>query len=376
VTDIDGEHSCLFKKKRRLRLFLITSRLSPQFSHPATNIVNRGSSKIAVWAKQKSLGRNLLRKAAILNRIRRQSISVQEEEEELGGISVEREQEQKQLELAKLALLYGSHDTHTRPLLQGTSEFPPSCAVNTEDPLETSEASPLAAPLPITPTIKVSDAHENGPSEYRSPNDAYSYSPPKAQLPRRAYLPLPPSPLGLSNYDAFDVEDNYDPYAHFDDDEEDEEDMNDSRSPSATASASHTSTTSTAGTGISETAKSPQQMTFCDFNNLDHDEPVMGDYDQVDEGAETVWPNSIAEGVSNRPLLPASSSPNFSALFASSPTESAGPFSPNFAAALPEEQEPWTARASDPSGLTENEDDDLEQERTRQRNLMFTRFTL
>ncbi|KAF2705988.1 hypothetical protein K504DRAFT_363133, partial [Pleomassaria siparia CBS 279.74] len=72
VADIDGEHSCLHKKKRRLRLFLITSRLSPQYSHPASNIVDRGSSKIAVWAKQKSADRYLLRKAAILNRIRRQ----------------------------------------------------------------------------------------------------------------------------------------------------------------------------------------------------------------------------------------------------------------------------------------------------------------
>ena len=28
-----------------------------------------------------------------------------------------------------------------------------------------------------------------------------------AQIPRRHYLPLPPSPLGLSNYDALDLED-------------------------------------------------------------------------------------------------------------------------------------------------------------------------
>ncbi|KAF2786059.1 hypothetical protein K505DRAFT_188821, partial [Melanomma pulvis-pyrius CBS 109.77] len=251
VTDIDGEHSCLYKKKRRLRLFLITSRLSPQFSHPASNIVDRGSSKIAVWAKQKSLGRNLLRKAAILNRIRRRAISAKEKEEEPGAMFVDREQEQKQLELAKLALIYGSHDPHARP---------------------------------NTPV-------------YQSPNDAYSYSPPKTQIPRRSYIPLPPSPLGLSNYDAFDIEDDLS-YAQYDDDEE--SDMDEPHSPSATTSASYTSTLP-AGTGSSEVRKTPPQMLFCDFNILDPEEPVMGDYDQVDEGANAIWPNPSAEESSSQP---------------------------------------------------------------------------
>ncbi|KAF2190265.1 hypothetical protein K469DRAFT_560394, partial [Zopfia rhizophila CBS 207.26] len=129
VTDVDGEYSSLHKKKRRLRLFLITSRLSSPFSHPATNIVDRGSSKIAVWAKQKALGRNLLRKAAILNRIRRQTVQAKETEEGLGRVFVEQEREQKQLELAKLAFIYGSHDTHTRPVIQRAPSFPPTAAV-------------------------------------------------------------------------------------------------------------------------------------------------------------------------------------------------------------------------------------------------------
>jgi len=69
LSDVDGgAHQG--KKKRRLRLDLITSRLSRPFSAPATNIVNRGSSKIAVWAKNKALGRNMLRKAAIMNSVR------------------------------------------------------------------------------------------------------------------------------------------------------------------------------------------------------------------------------------------------------------------------------------------------------------------
>ena len=78
-TDVDGERSGESgKKKRRLRLFLITSRLSPPFSTPPTYIVGRGSSKIAIWAKQKALGRNLLRKAAILNHVRMRAAKVQE----------------------------------------------------------------------------------------------------------------------------------------------------------------------------------------------------------------------------------------------------------------------------------------------------------
>ncbi|KAF2489912.1 hypothetical protein BU16DRAFT_441880, partial [Lophium mytilinum] len=125
LTDVDGEYSCVEKKKRRLRLFLITSRLSQPFSAPATNIVDRGSSKIAVWAKQKALGRNLLRKAAILNRIRRNAIRTHTEGRGISCV-LDQEKEQKQLELARMAFLYGSHDTHTRPVFQRPPDFPPA----------------------------------------------------------------------------------------------------------------------------------------------------------------------------------------------------------------------------------------------------------
>jgi len=69
LSDVDGDGN-EGRKKRRLRLYLITSRLSRPFSQPATNIVNRGVSKIAVWGKNKALGRNVLRKAAIMNAVR------------------------------------------------------------------------------------------------------------------------------------------------------------------------------------------------------------------------------------------------------------------------------------------------------------------
>ncbi|KAH0547863.1 hypothetical protein GP486_008396 [Trichoglossum hirsutum] len=122
LADVDGDTSGrVMKKKRRLRLRLITSRLSRPFSAPPTHIVDRGPSKIAVWVKQKKLGQNLLRKAAIMNRIRKHMAE---------GRGV------------KAPTLIKQYDT-------------------------------------ITP----------------------------AQLPRRPFIPLPPSPLGLSNYDVLDMED-------------------------------------------------------------------------------------------------------------------------------------------------------------------------
>ncbi|KAI0887636.1 uncharacterized protein GGS22DRAFT_112177 [Annulohypoxylon maeteangense] len=82
-TDVDGpgtgELSC---KKRRLRLHLVTSRLSQPYSWPATHILNRESGddtpvlsrflKFAAVGALKRAGRQsaLVRKAAILNRVR------------------------------------------------------------------------------------------------------------------------------------------------------------------------------------------------------------------------------------------------------------------------------------------------------------------
>ncbi|KAH8599879.1 hypothetical protein B0O99DRAFT_682355 [Bisporella sp. PMI_857] len=69
LSDVDGGGS-EGRKKRRLRLHLITSRLSRPFSQPASNIVNRGVSKRVVWGRTRPVGRNLLRKAAIMNAVR------------------------------------------------------------------------------------------------------------------------------------------------------------------------------------------------------------------------------------------------------------------------------------------------------------------
>jgi hypothetical protein len=134
LSDVDGGGNA-GRKKRRLRLQLITSRLSRPFSQPASNIVNRGLSKIAVWGKKKSLGKSVLRKAAIMNRVR---------------LRLSREKEamlQQQEKRERLAM----------------REFPNTLAV------------------------KPHWRHE---------------------------IQLPPSPLGLSNYDALDLEDGL-----FDDEE-------------------------------------------------------------------------------------------------------------------------------------------------------------
>jgi hypothetical protein len=117
------------RKKRRLRLHLITSRLSLPFSQPATNIVNRGVAKVAVWgSKNKALGRSELRKAAIMNRVRKRMDAAKD------FIRLEQEKGRALLSFREIVL----------------------------------------------------------------------------QKPRIHELPLPPSPLGLSNYDALDLEDEFD----------------------------------------------------------------------------------------------------------------------------------------------------------------------
>jgi len=125
LSDVDGEGN-EGRKKRRLRLHLITSRLSRPFSQPASNIVNRGVNKIPVWgAKNKALSRNLLRKAAIMNRVRRRMDAARD------FMRMEQEKTRERLSLREIVI----------------------------------------------------------------------------QKPRCLELPLPPSPLGLSNYDALDLED-------------------------------------------------------------------------------------------------------------------------------------------------------------------------
>ncbi|EPE29533.1 hypothetical protein GLAREA_00693 [Glarea lozoyensis ATCC 20868] len=130
LSDVDGGGN-EGRKKRRLRLHLITSRLSLPFSQPATNIVNRGVAKVAVWRpKNNTLGRSELRKAAIMNRVR------------------------KRMDAAKDFMRL--------------------------------EQEKGRAPLSFREVV--------------------------LQKPRIHEMPLPPSPLGTSNYDALELEDEFDDY--------------------------------------------------------------------------------------------------------------------------------------------------------------------
>ena len=66
--DIDGEDcTYTYRKKRRLSLDLVTSRLSPPFSAPATHIIGTRTWRVGAWARQRFVSGKLLRKAAILN---------------------------------------------------------------------------------------------------------------------------------------------------------------------------------------------------------------------------------------------------------------------------------------------------------------------
>lgn len=341
AADIDGEHSCMQKKKRRLRLFLITSRLSPQFSHPATNIVDRGSSKIAVWAKQKSLGRNLLRKAAILNHIRRRSVCSEEADGKLGCVLVEQERERKELALATLEFKHGSVDTYTRPVTSRNPSVPPAAAIRSGDRFIVSGSptgSPTSSrsPSPTPPSPPLDGIPENRHPVYSSPNEAYEYPLPRAQLPRRDYLPLPPSPLGLSNYDAFDADgDIPDPYSHFDDDDDEPstylfgDDENADTVPFS-PSAGTSTLSSTMQTRDNQALETPPQNANSTSSTLNHAEPVLGDYDQVEEGAGTVWPSTLAQ--EHSAATTGSTLPDFNALFATAPSKRADSFatSPNF----------------------------------------------
>ncbi|KAL8930713.1 MAG: hypothetical protein Q9208_000584 [Pyrenodesmia sp. 3 TL-2023] len=69
-TDVDGEDSVEPKKKRRLRLDLVTSRLSQPYATPATHIISRKFRRPGPWAKPRTRVRSPLRRAAILNAIR------------------------------------------------------------------------------------------------------------------------------------------------------------------------------------------------------------------------------------------------------------------------------------------------------------------
>ncbi|PGH19427.1 hypothetical protein AJ80_03927 [Polytolypa hystricis UAMH7299] len=227
LADVDGEGSGgVQKKKRRLRLIFITSRLSLPFSAPPTHIVGRGFSKIAVWAKQKALGRNLLRKAAIMNRIRKHALAMPDTEP-------------LKFELVRHLTMFFN---------RSTSPSLPSGASTT-----TSTASTLPDTFVWKPGVQrnAPGATSTTQSQHLPLPPDVPYNPPSPPTsPRRQFIPLPPSPLCLTNYDVFDNEDGY-----FDSDSDNESDTGSERGSSS--------------------------RIYSDFNILEPSEPVVDDHDSI-----------------------------------------------------------------------------------------------
>ncbi|OAX79530.1 hypothetical protein ACJ72_06150 [Emergomyces africanus] len=218
LTDVDGESSVGQKKKRRLRLAFVTSRLSCPFSFPSTYIVSRGSSKIAVWAKQKASGRYLLRKAAIMNRIRKHAfVDYMDDPQEFHAAR----------QLVILFSLSNAPDASAAP-----------CAFT----------NPPARGDRLTWTTAECRTPSTTPACLRNDHLPPCNPPSPQSAPRRQYIPLPPSPLCLTNYDIFDNEDGY-----FDSDSDTESENIDGRN----------------------------SRVYSDFNILEPSEPVLDDHDAI-----------------------------------------------------------------------------------------------
>ncbi|KAL8773352.1 MAG: hypothetical protein Q9209_001746 [Squamulea sp. 1 TL-2023] len=147
-TDVEGENSVdIHRKKRRLRVNLVTSRLSLPYATPATHIIpSRRTQRLGPWSRPRLRVHSPLRRAAILNAIR-------------------------------------ARETTARPI--GRREV---------SLLKTLKSKPESDHTEI-------DLVTNG---IRTPSD----SPPEGNLPQ-GHIPPSPSPLGPPNYNAFDEEDDH-----------------------------------------------------------------------------------------------------------------------------------------------------------------------
>lgn len=168
--DVDGEGlGNLGKKKRRLRLELITSRLSKPFATPPTHIISKNASlRVGIWARQKVLGKNLLRKAAHLNLIR------------MKRKLAAREAEQRQLEFARMVSMYDNvYVTEADAKVRATNQLQEHPAP-TSFPEHTSPFTPtfmfgqLADYDVIEYEQEASDSDEDGEEETETDEPAYS----------------------------------------------------------------------------------------------------------------------------------------------------------------------------------------------------------
>lgn len=103
-TDVDGEGSVdVQKKKRRLRLDLVTSRLSQPYATPTTHIISRISRRPRAWTSPRVPVRSPLRRAAILNAIRIQRMPAKQfgpkEVDLLTGLNSQKESDRTEFDL-------------------------------------------------------------------------------------------------------------------------------------------------------------------------------------------------------------------------------------------------------------------------------------
>lgn len=188
-TNNDAAGAGPIRKKRRLRLTLITSRLSQPFAVPTTHIADRGRSRIAAWAKQqkKALwGRALLRKAAVLNRATLRSVELRAgQSPNIVPAELEMLLRRKGIEMARLARLRGSLATvnSTRPV-----DFPlPHSEQQQQEPARLFSGEVPRATTAATAAVATAVARR----VVESPNFRYN-----------CYAPSPPSPLRQSNSES------------------------------------------------------------------------------------------------------------------------------------------------------------------------------
>ncbi|KAL1980162.1 hypothetical protein VTN96DRAFT_4593 [Rasamsonia emersonii] len=245
--DVDSDEPPSAKKKRRLRLVLITSRLSPPFSIPATYIVSRGTSKIAVWARQRALGlgRCSLRKAAILNRVQRRALQLRNSYQPWLQPFFRRFLPHINTVVLPSSLSQPSSPNAVAPHLIFPAGSAATVGNENQNLLVSSGSSSQNSEqrgFDTSPWQTPAATHDAGPG---GDSSSGPLSPPGP--PRRQYIPLQPrSPLSLTNYD-YSVFDNEDGGSDGDDDDHGHE------------------------------------LIYSDFNNilLEPSEPVLDDHDSL-----------------------------------------------------------------------------------------------
>ena len=126
LADVDGDNSdTRQRKKRRLRLDLITSRLSRPYASPATHIISRNAVKLGVWTGRRYIGRNVFRKAAILNSMRRDKADplTVEKIEPPKAISLKAIDERENTDILAPGIQLGQDVPPGKPLQQRTEVF-------------------------------------------------------------------------------------------------------------------------------------------------------------------------------------------------------------------------------------------------------------